>query len=208
LHIFQFESGEAVLASYQTGAVFHLIFLDVEMKELSGIGTAKRIKERDKNVIFIFVTNHQKYVPDAFTVNAFQFLTKPLKQELFNAEFARALDAHQKARFQYQISFKDRTVVLEVGDIFYIETHNRRLRAFTREKSYEFLGSIGAEEKKLGKYDFMRCHQGYLVNMKHISEICKNEFVLVNGAVVPISKQLKSEALNRFNMFVSGGLIS
>ncbi|MDR0220640.1 MAG: response regulator, partial [Lachnospiraceae bacterium] len=91
LRIFQFESGEAVLASYQTGAVFHLIFLDVEMKGLSGVETAKRIRERDKNAIFIFVTNHQKYVPDAFIVNAFQFLTKPLKQELFNAEFARAL---------------------------------------------------------------------------------------------------------------------
>jgi DNA-binding LytR/AlgR family response regulator len=206
LSIAQFASGEALLAQLEKGAAFHLIFLDVEMAKLSGVETAKRIREIDQNVLFIFITAHQKYVPDAFVVGAFQFLTKPLQGDFFKREFERALQTYQKAIHHYIITCKEQTVILTVRDILYIETYDRHLRACTQENKYEFAGNIGIEENILLEYNFVRCHKGYLVNMRHISAISKNDFVLSNGTIIPISKHKKNEVLNRFNRFVAGGL--
>jgi DNA-binding LytR/AlgR family response regulator len=206
LTVAQFECGEALLAYYKNGGSFHLIFLDVEMKKLSGVETAKRIREVDKNVMFIFITAHQKYVPDAFIVGAFQFLTKPLQKDFFERELARALETYQKATHAYTIAYKDQTTILTVGDVLYIETYGRNLRLFTQEGEHEFVGNISAEEEKLRDYNFIRCHKGCLVNMKHIAGIRKNDFILINGAVIPISKHKKNEVLNRFNRYIAGGL--
>jgi DNA-binding LytR/AlgR family response regulator len=117
------------------------------------------------------------------------------------------VQAYQKTVQSYKITHKDQTAILKVGDILYIETYGRNLRAYTGENEYEFVGSIGAEERKLRDFGFLRCHKGYLVNMKHIAGVNKNDFVLTTGAVIPISRQMKNEALNRFNRFVSGGLV-
>ncbi|MDR0220004.1 MAG: LytTR family DNA-binding domain-containing protein [Lachnospiraceae bacterium] len=207
LSVAQFESGEALLAHYKEGAGFHLIFLDVEMDSLSGVETAKQIREIDKNVMFIFITAHPKYVPDAFIVGAFQFLTKPLQEDFFGREFERAMQTYRKTIESYKISHKGQTTILKVGDILYIETYGRLLRARTRGDEYEFGGSISEEGKKLFDYDFIRCHKGYLVNMKYIASVHKGDFVLTNGAVIPISKHMKNEVLGRFNRFVSGGAV-
>jgi DNA-binding LytR/AlgR family response regulator len=207
LAIAQFESGEALLADYKSGAAFHLIFLDVEMNDLSGVETARRIREMDKNVMFVFITAHPKYVPDAFIVGAFQFLTKPLQRDFFVREFERALQTYHKTIHSYKIAYKGQTIILKVGDILYIETYGRLLRACTQASEYEFAGSISVEEKKLLDYDFIRCHKGYLINMKHIASVNKSDFVLTNGTVIPISKHMKNEVLNRFNRFVSGGVV-
>jgi DNA-binding LytR/AlgR family response regulator len=207
LTIAQFESGEALLSHCKNGNSFHLIFLDVEMENLSGVATAKSLREIDRNVLFIFITAHPKYVPDAFIVGAFQFLTKPLQRDFFVREFERALQTYQKTSHSYKISYKGQTIILKVGDILYIETYGRLLRACTPDCEYEFMSSIGTEEKKLLDYNFLRCHKGYLVNMKHIAGMNKSDFVLTNGMVIPISKHLKNEVLNRFNRFVSGGVV-
>lgn len=200
----EFCCGENLLAAYEQGERFDLIFLDVEMKELSGVDTAQKIRVLDTTVILIFITSHTKYVPEAFIVNAFQFLVKPVGKEVFNKEFERALTTYKKMKYKYQIMVKGKPIILEVKDILYIETFGRRLRAVTNTNIYEFNGSISAEEKKLAGYGFARCHKGVLVNMHYIFRSENNSFVLLNEQTVPISKHYKNEALSKLNKFISG----
>lgn len=207
LNIVQFECGEDIIEQYKNGQTFDLIFLDVEMKQLSGVETGKVIREVDKNVMFVFITNHQQYVPDAFVLNAFQFLLKPLNQDLFNREFERALNTYNKMKFQYKIVYKEQVNVLKTGDILYIETYDRHLRATTQNQKYKYLGNISAEEIKLQTYNFIRCHKCYLVNMKHITNISNNDFIMSNGDIIPISKRLKHGVISSFNRYISGGCV-
>ena len=203
--ITEFSCGEELVRVYKCGSTpFDVIFLDVEMKELTGVQTGHIIRKYDTNAMIIFITSYTKYVPEAFILNAFQFLVKPVPQDKFNKEFERALETYNKKRYIYKIFFKDITTCLEVKNILYIETYNRHLQVVTKNGNYEYLGKMSVEEKKLSDYNFIRCHQGYLVNIYYIKNIRKNFLVLINDDEIPISKHIRNEVMTAFNKFISG----
>jgi len=197
-----FSSGNDLLDSYNASNRFDLLFLDVEMPGILGVEAAQIIKNIDNSVILIFITAYTKYVKDAFCINAFQCLLKPITRELFNEEFERALNCYRKMKFKYQITYNNKTTFLEVKEITYIETFNRHLRLSTLSKSYEYKGNIGMEEKKLADYGFNRCHQGYLVNMRYIYQMENNFFILTNQKKIPISRHSKNGVLFKYNSFI------
>ena len=82
IDIYVYESGEELINSDKE---FHIIFLDIDMKGLDGIETAKKLRKYDKKVKIIYVTNYTDYTYSAFSVHAFGYLVKPLnKKELYN----------------------------------------------------------------------------------------------------------------------------
>lgn len=200
----EFACGEDLVAAYERGERFDLILLDVEMKGLSGVEAAKQIRALDDTVMIVFITSHTKYVPEAFILSAFQFLVKPVGQEMFNTEFERAMRTYKKMKYRYSISYQGELSVLEVKGIFYVETYNRHMRAATSSGSFEYTGKITTEEKKLTELDFVRCHKGYLVNMHHIYRVDNDEFELTHKERIPISKHFRNNALAAYNKYVSG----
>jgi len=200
----EFSCGEDLLAAYEAGESFDLIFLDVEMTGMSGVEAGQKIRALDNTVMFIFVTSYTKYVPEAFILNAFQFLVKPVGKEMFNKEFERALSTYTNLKYRYKVTYKTKTTILEVKDILYIETYGRNLRVVTSDSKYEYVGNISAEEKKLAGYGFVRCHKGYLVNMHYIIKPENNMLVLSNEENIQISKRYKNEALTKVNKYISG----
>lgn len=200
----EFNCGEDLVAAYENGTRFDLIFLDVEMKSLSGVEAGQKIRAIDNTVMIVFVTSHTKYVPEAFILSAFQFLVKPVERDMFDKEFDRAVRTYKKIKFRYNFMYKGKITVLEVKDVVYIETYNRHLRVTSTTGVFEYLGNIAVEEKKLAEFGFLRCHKGYLVNMHHIFRPENNMFELTNKDQVPISKHYKSEALATYNKYVSG----
>ena len=90
-------------------------FLDIEMGDISGIELAKRIRKRQeksgKRSIIIFVTGFREYMEDAFDVNAFHYLVKPIKEEKFKEVFKRA-EKEVKALEQYN----DKYIIVKDSD--------------------------------------------------------------------------------------------
>lgn len=199
----EFCCGEDLVAEYEQGTRFDLIFLDVEMSHMNGIDAAQKIRVLDDNVMFIFVTSHTSYVSEAFLVNAIQFLIKPINQDVFNREFSRAICIYKKRKFKYKIMHNDSLEYVEIQNLMYIETFGRHLKAVTSEKVYEYVGNISAEEKKLMDYGFVRCHKAFLLNMYYIYKPEKDTFILSNGKNVPIGRGYKIEALSQFNKYIS-----
>jgi len=70
--IYPFDSGESLLKSK---IVFNIIFLDIEMTGLDGINAAFKLRENGYDGIIIFLTSHTEFMPEAFKVNAFRFLS-------------------------------------------------------------------------------------------------------------------------------------
>ena len=73
-----YSSGEDLL---RTGNIYDLIFLDIDMKGIDGIETARRIRIHDRKVKIVYVTSYKEYAGKAFSVHAFGYLLKPVKQE-------------------------------------------------------------------------------------------------------------------------------
>ena len=199
----EFESGETLLASYHAGNVFDIIFLDIEMQGINGIQTAEKIRESDTNVIPIFITTHVSFISETLRVGAFQFLIKPIQRYDFDQDFKRALEKHKISRYIYKIQCKESIFALEVKDIMYIEVCGRHLCLHANEGQYEFPGALLAEEQKLLPYNFVNCHQAFLVNMSYIKRIDTDSILLKNGTEIPLSKHKRAHVKSKFNQYLS-----
>jgi DNA-binding LytR/AlgR family response regulator len=103
----------------------------------------------------------------------------------------------------YKIRNKGNIIALEINEIFCIESYNRHLYLWTQENKYEFSGKLTDEEKKLSRYDFVICHQSFLVNIRHIKIISQNSLLLKNGKEIPISKRHKTNVKLKFNDYLT-----
>ena len=204
LHIEVFETGEAFISSLERGINYAIIFLDIELKGMSGLEVAQRIREKQDNTIIIFVTGYVNYVSDTFRLGAFQFLTKPINENDFAYDFERAIHTYQTQHRRYVVRWRDTNTSVEYNKIYYIEAYNRHLFIHTTSGEYECVGKLSDEYAKLKPYGFARCHQGYLVNLSKIKQIDKKTVCMVNEENVPISRQLRSAFLEQFNLYLAG----
>lgn len=204
LSVHIFSSGEELLAFPNYAATFSIVFLDIEMGNISGLDVAYDIRPKNKNVIIFFITSYVNYVPDSFRLGAFQFLVKPLNDDDFKKDFERALNTLRSMHKQYVIKWRDTNHVVEYKDIYYIEAYNRHLFIHEENHGYECVGKLQDECEKLKSYGFSRCHQGFLINLSKIKRIDKKSVVLDNGVTIPISRQYKQGLMQAFNLHLAG----
>ena len=84
-------------------------------------------------------------------------------------------------------------------DILYIESIGDYVKYFTLLKNYVSHGTLKAVEEKLNHGHFMKVHRSYIVNLRKIKDI-QDYSLVIEGKVIPISKVLKSEVLQRINI--------
>lgn len=202
IEILEFNCGEDLISFYNIGEKFDFLFLDIQMKDIDGVQTAQEIRKLDNHVIIFFITSYINFVSATFRVGAFQFLIKPINESDFKKDFDRAIEQHKVNHCKYIVKYKDSTTTLEIKDIIYIEALNRHLFVFDGVNRYEYVGKLKEEEKKLSPYGFVRCHQGFLVNIAYIKLINRTSIVLKNGNEIPVSKGLKSNLMDYFNKYI------
>ena len=202
IEIFEFDSGERLAQSYDQNNTYDIILLDIRMKDMDGVQTAEHIRKYDKRAIVIFISSFVQYITSALRYNVFQFLIKPVKQDLFDDEFSRALSTFLSIHSRYVIKIRDRLINLEINDIIYIETYQRHLLMHTRSENLTYNGTLKEEFQKLAPYDFVMIHQAYIVNMAEIKTIEKNVVILKNSEIIPMSKHLRKAVLSKFNLYM------
>ena len=204
MSISTFSCGEDLLRSYASGDQYALLFLDIQMKDINGIETAHEIRRTNSNTIIFFVTGFMEYVNDAFVVDAFQFLHKPIKRALFDREFSRALNKYHMQNKKYEIRKKSKIIRLEMNEMIYLEVLNHRISIHTIADTHEKNGRIDEEEKALRPYGFVRISRSFLVNMEHIVSIEKSDILLTGEKTVMMSRRRRADVLNQYNQFRIG----
>ena len=202
-----YSSGEELVAAFQTIGRFDIIFMDIEMNGLDGIDAMRLLHQQNCTTLTVFVTSHAHYVSDSLRFGGFQFMLKPITDEAFHATFEWALDTYRQRHTRYEVRWRDMHAVLYYGDILYLEARNRHLLVYTAATRYECIGKLSDEAKKLRPYGFVRCHQGFLVNMDYIQRIGKAELELQNGQIIPVSRQMRGHTLQTFNLYLAGRLV-
>lgn len=202
--VYEFCTGEELLSAYADKQQFDILFLDILLKDIDGVEAAKKIRDKDKNAIIIFITGYLNYVAETFRVGAFQCLFKPITQADFNKDFDRALETYRINHYKHTLRCKDDYCIVEINEILYIEVKNRHLIVITEDNNYECLGTISEEENKLTGYKFTKCHQGCLVNMRYIKLIGSEAIQLTNGKEIPLSKRYRANVKAAFNDYILG----
>ncbi|MBU5676257.1 LytTR family DNA-binding domain-containing protein [Alkaliphilus sp. MSJ-5] len=198
-------SGEELLEKIK-GYVIDVVFLDIEMKDLDGIQTGRKIREKDKDAVIVYLTGYRKYALEAFEIESFNYLIKPIIKEKFIRVMEKILlrleerQALQEKKKTFPIQTKDKLIQLQYDDIYYFEKHFRKIKIYTLNETIEFYGSMKDLLEKIDFKYFVRCHQSYIVNKRKIREIRENTIVLKEKDEwnIPISRTYKKETIDSF----------
>lgn len=181
-------SGQELLCSKET---FDMIFLDIKMPGLSGMELAKKIREQGKQSLIIFITSASEYVFEAFEVEAFQYLVKPIQYRKLENVLEKALkkiQTDENAGFLL-VSADRQTRKVLLKDIMYIESVGRIAKIHFRDGTLETYEQIGVLEDKLSEKAFFRCHKCFLVNLDSVDAFHKTEITLENGETIMLAKR-------------------
>nr|WP_162990721.1 LytTR family DNA-binding domain-containing protein [Maliibacterium massiliense] len=187
--------GFTLLAEAQNGAealrLFEekrpdVLFLDVEMPDITGIEVARQVQDIAPKTSVVFITAHEVYRKEAFEVYAVDYLVKPFELERLRGTLARILEWNKQheAVLQAPVTPRPRTLekimlkgregvtVLDLNDILLIQREDRQTVFYTvgggRCTSSDTLSEL---ENRLPHDRFFRTHKSYIINLDYISNI-------------------------------------
>ena len=194
-----YDNGAVLLKEYLPGK-FDFVFLDVDMPELDGFGTAEQIRKLDLDVNIIFVTKMADQIEQGYRYNAKAYLSKPVTTQAINNLMDRLLEErsrrkHDNSRYTVKLKGSGAEIELCLGEIIYFESNLHYVVATTTGDSFTFYGQLTQLETDLESNGFVRVHQSYLVNMKYIFAFVNNQVVFVGDiAKIPLSRKYKESA--------------
>ena len=166
----EFTDGMEILEDYRPQ--FDIIFLDVEMKHLDGMETARRIRERDGGVLIVFITNMAQYAIKGYSVGALDYVLKPVPYFAFSQQLQKALGQLEKRERHYLAVAVDGGMRrLDAAEIYYLESEGHKVHFYTEKEDFVVPGTLKNYEEKLVGRAFARCNSGYLVNLAQVSGV-------------------------------------
>lgn len=202
----QYNSGRQLL---QAPEEFDIIFLDIIMHEMDGMMTAELLRKNFSDKILIFVSSSRQYVFNAFSVEAFEYLVKPIDNQKLRQTLLRCVSKLNRQSTDYIIITKDRqTRKLFLDEIRYFEIHGRLIEAHGKKNTFAWYEQIGTLETALSDKDFIRCHKSYLVNLKYVEIYDRKDVTLDNGEKIQIAKRRYESFCTAFLEYMrrSGGI--
>lgn len=191
-----YHSLDVIVDTYQTGRDllrqfekqnYDLIFLDIEMPGIDGISLARRLRDRKEELRVVFLTSHVEYALKGYEVQALRYLTKPVQEDKLKEVLCYVMKQMQDQRIIWlKTSAGEERVSL--SDILYLEAQDQNISINTAERSYVVRYNLRDFEQELKEYGFFRIHRGYLVSLRKISAVRKNEVTLDGGTVLPLSR--------------------
>lgn len=199
-------NADALLHDYKAGTRFDVIFMDIRMRGISGMDAAAKIRQIDSRVMIIFLTSFSQFMPNAFQVEAFDYLVKPVDEGDLAKTLHRCLEKYRHLHHEVAINTSDGLMRISLEQVVYLESHGKMLTMhFNNGRQIEMRKKISDAEKELSRWNFVRCHQSYIVNLAYVIDI-KNHMIrtklLVNSkcAEIPVSRSYMTELKRVFMM--------
>ena len=166
----EFSDGVEILDAYRP--VYDIVLLDVEMKHLDGMETARRIRELDRDVVLLFITNMAQYAIKGYAVGARDYLLKPVPYFAFSQQLQKAEEKlRRRARHYLAVPVEGGLRRLDTAQIYYMESEGHRVHFYTEEGEFSAPGALKTFEEKLADLPFARCNSGYLVNLAQVKSV-------------------------------------
>ncbi len=204
ISIHNFTTAEAFLFEWADYDKYDIIFLDIKLGKMSGIELSNIIREKNKNIDIVFVTGFFKYALHGYKVRALQYLLKPIKQNdlyyCLNSTLDRISKEDEKNSLILETAKK--IIKLDYNEIYYFIMFSPYIDIHTRTEKVTLRKNISDIEKMLPKEYFIRCHRSYIVNVKHIKSIKKDNVLLENGVKIPISRGKYKEVNDIFINYI------
>ncbi len=191
--------------NYLNSIPIDLLFLDIEMPEMSGIDLIKKLG--NKRPLIIFTTAKKDYAVEAFELNVVDYLVKPINQtRLMQAvEKAReAIDSNKeevKVEEQGFVFVKDNGVLkrISIDDILFLEAMGDYVKVHTGQKFHVVHATLKSIEEKLPISKFVRVHRSYIVAINKIDFIQEGT-ITIGKTTIPVADTHKANLNKRLNL--------
>ena len=185
-----FTCGRDVL-SYVDRHTVNVLFLDIDMPEMSGFVLAGELSRISPDTVIVFVSAYDEFVYSSFAYAPFRFLRKThLDQELPDT-FDKVIEKCMSDRETKAFETVDGEILLRLCDIICFEGEkNYYVIKTVSGREYRCRGTIASVEQGVCGYDFFRVHAAFIVNLEHIQSIHDQGMLhMTNGVRVPLSRR-------------------
>jgi DNA-binding LytR/AlgR family response regulator len=201
-----YENAVDAINAFNTGEDIDLIFLDIEMPEMSGIDFLETLQNPPQIII---VSSKEKYALDAFNYDVTDYLLKPVTYSRFfkainkaNVRFKNKVDTKENEIF---IKKNSALVRLKYDEILWVEALENYVIFTTYSDKYTIHFTMKAIEQKLPSNMFTRVHRSFIVNTHSINLIEDNAIVITTkegNKTIPIGKSYKDKLMGDINLMI------
>ena len=187
--IYRFDNGDELIAK-NSALRMDIIFLDIIMPLLSGIDTAKELRNNDNAVKIVFLTSSPEFALKSYEVKAQDYLLKPLS-------YSKAREVLDECSLFFHREPKNLVLKTSYGyqklyfhDMEYAEAQNKKVIFYLRSGKWievtEPLNSF--ESRLLGDDGFFKCHRSYLVYLPNVDHFNATDITTKSGRTIPIAR--------------------
>lgn len=197
-----FSSGQELL---ECNEKFNIAILDVEMPEIDGIELGKKLREKNKNIILIYITAYRKYLDAALDLNAARFFEKPIDKKRFFEGIDNSIKRINNSTISFLVKDNSETVRISTDEIIYIEIEplgHRKTKIITENKTYVSTNKMSFWENELKDFMFAKTHKSFIVNLNFVTKYDDKNIKLNKTFNIPLSRNYKSNFKTRFAKFM------
>lgn len=197
-----FAGGGELLAAYDF--TYDLICLDIDMQGQNGIDTAKKLREMDEKVLIIFITNMAQMAIRGYEVQALDFIVKPVNYYNFVMKIKVAVNLmNRRVSKNIVLNTLNGFHKISSDQLYYVEVNGHYLYYHTTEGTFKQKASLKELEDALTGLSFKRCNNCYLVNLKYVDCVDKDD-VRVGDDWLRISRPRKKKFLQDLANYMGG----
>lgn len=184
-----YSSGQEYLKEKKSEILNTDIFLlDIFMPELNGIDIGKELKSIGAKGKIIFITAGNDFITEAFEIQAFSYIQKPVIYEKFSKVMNSVIKSFEKTRYMDVVVDREKQRIY-LDDIEYVETLGRRLVIYRQDEGVETYLSVKNFMDEYGEEDFLQISRYVAVSKSKIQRIVGRSLYLMNGRELSISEK-------------------
>lgn len=157
-----------------------IVFLDIEMPDVSGIYVGNELKIQNRNTIIFIITSYLEYLDDAMKFNVFRYISKPLDKLRIYRNMNDALALYSESMHNVLIETKNCSFTVSSNDIIFVEVLGHTLTVHTTLQDYISTKNMNYWKKMLDLPSFFTSHRSYHINMKYVTSFDHSTIHLYN----------------------------
>ena len=180
-------------------AQYDLIILDIELPDGNGMDLAKRIRQKDAIAVILFITHLAQYAIEGYTVEALDYVLKPVEYPSFALKMKRAFIRIQNSQQNYiTLKIGTNTTRISTQDLKYVEIYKHHIRYVLSDTVIEAYGTLSKVEETLPRKGFYRCSNSFIINLRAVDKV-DSANVYIGDSCIPISRAKKKELISEYH---------
>lgn len=185
--------------------IYDIVFIDIQMPHMNGMEAAVKLRETDSSVLLVFITNMSNYAIQGYSVNAVDFVVKPVSYYNFAAMLSKVLRIREKRYDEIMLKTPEGGRRMPTHEIIYVEVIDHKVIYHTEKEDIEIWETLKTQEQKLISCGFARCNNYCLVNLKYVDRFTGSTLT-VKGREIAITRTKKKDFMKQLVEYYGNNL--